>query len=94
MIYRNALLGTHNFNGTQIIGFIQDWVSTGPLIKINGNSVRVDSSCPVVISMLDEPTCGQKEECLCNDPNYAMYAKHLNNDNIASCFEGCVARNG
>ena len=42
VIYRNALLGTLNFNGTQIIGFIQEWVNNGPLIEIGGNSVRVD----------------------------------------------------
>ena len=64
MIYQNALLGTLNFNGTQIVDFIQDWVSTGPLIKIDGNSVRVDSSCPTAISSLDEPVCGEKEKCL------------------------------
>ena len=97
MLYRNTLLGTHNFNGTEIIGFIQDWVNTGPLIKIGGNSVRVDSSCPVAVSSLDEPAvaCGQKEECLYDDdPKYAMCAEQLNNANIANCFEGCVVRNG
>ena len=26
MTYRSALLGTHNFNGSRIVGFIQDWV--------------------------------------------------------------------
>ena len=97
MIYRNALLGTHNFNGTQIVDFIQDWVNTGPLIKIDGNSVRVDSSCPTDISSLDEPVCEEtkKKECLYDyDPNYAKCAQHLDNNNIANCFEGCVVRNG
>ena len=95
MIYRNTLLGTHNFNGTQIVDFIHEWVSTGPLIKINGNSVRVDSSCHTAISSLDEPVCGEKEECLYdNDPKYAMCAHHLDDDNIATCFEGCIVRSG
>ena len=73
-------------------------MSTGPLINIGGNSVRVDSSCPVAVSSLDEPAaaCGQKkEECLYDDdPKYAMCAEQLNNANIANCFEGCVVRNG
>ena len=89
MTYRNALIGTLNFNGTQIVDFIQDWVSTGSLIKINqGNSMRVDSSCPTAISFLDEPVCGDKEkECLYDyDPKYAKYAQHLNDDNVANCF--------
>ena len=95
MIYRNALLGTLNFNGTQITGFIQDWVNTGPLIKIHRNPMRVDSSCPTAISLLDEPVCGGKEEkCLYDNPKYAMCAQHLANNNIANCFEGCVVRNG
>ena len=94
MIYRNTLLGTHNFNGTQINDFIQDWISNGPLIEIDGNSVQVDSSCLTAISSVDESTCGQNKECSCNDPEYAMCAERLNNDNITSCFEGCVVRNG
>jgi hypothetical protein len=70
MIYRNALIGTHNFNGTQIVDFIQDWVSTGPLVEVVGISMRVDSSCATAISSLDEPVCGEeKEKCLYdNDP--------------------------
>ena len=42
--------------------------------------MRVDSSCPIAISSLDEPVCGEKEEeeCLCdNNPKYAMCAQHL-----------------
>ena len=97
MIYRNTLLGTHNFNGTQITGFIQDWVNTGPLIEIDGNSVRVNSSCPTAISSLDDPVCGEtekKKECACDvDPKVAMCAQYLNN-NVANCFEGCIVHNG
>ena len=93
MIYRNTLIGTHNFNGTQITDFIQDWVNTGPLIKIDKNPVRVDSSCPTTISSLDEPVCGE-EKCLYENPKYVMCAQHLANNDIATCFEGCVVRNG
>ena len=95
MIYRNVLLGTHNFNSTLIVSFLQDWVSTGPLIKINGNPLRVDSSCPTAIPSLDEPVCGEKEERSCDyNPKYAMCAQHLADNNIANCFEGCIVRNG
>ena len=95
MTYRNTLLSTYNFNATQIIGFIQDWVSTSPRIKIERSHVRVDSSCPVAISSLDEPECGQSEGCLYDDdPNYARCAEHLGNQDIANCFEGCIFRSG
>ena len=71
-------------------------MNNGPLIKINGNSVRVDSSCPTAVSSLDEPVCGEeKEECPADvDPLVAMCAQHLDNDNVANCIEGCVVRNG
>ena len=60
LTYRGTLLGTHNFNGSQIVKFIQDWASGGPRIKIGYHTeyVRVDDSCPVVISSLDGPDCG------------------------------------
>ena len=51
---------------------------------------------PPSISSLDEPVCGEEEEkCSCDyNPKYAMCAQHLDDNNIANCFEGCVARNG
>ena len=27
-IYQNTLIGAHSFNATQLIGFIQDWVTS------------------------------------------------------------------
>ena len=94
-----ACCSTHNiFNGTQIVHFIQDWVNTGPRIKIGRAHVRVDSSCPVALSSLDEPECGQREGCLVtgDDPlNFVSCVEQLEiNQNIATCFEGCVVRNG
>ena len=57
MTYRSTLLETHNFNASEIIGFIQDWVSADPLITIGESQVRVQSSCPVDISSLTELEC-------------------------------------
>ena len=97
MTYRNMLLGTHNFNGKQIVGFIQDWVNTGPLIKIGGNYVRVDSGCPAAISTMYASTCEQEEVCVYdNNPTHAICAQHLTNKNttVATCIEGCIFRNG
>ena len=98
MTYRSTLLGTHNFNGTQILGFVQDWASTSPWIKVERSRVRVESDCFVAISSLDEPEtqCEQRERCLTYDdnPKYAMCAEHLSNQDVANCFEGCIFRNG
>ena len=69
--------------------FKTGWTLHGPLIVIDKNSVRVNSSCPTIISSLDRPVCGEKEKCLYNsDRKYAM-SQHLANNNIATCFEGC-----
>ena len=97
LTYRAAVLGTYNYNGTQILSFIQHWASGGPRIKTGpaGEHVRVDSSCPVEISSLDEPECGQnKDGCLtfASDPSsFALCAEHqLDDKDIAKCFGGCV----
>ena len=96
MTYRSAVVGTHNFNGSRIIGFIQDWVSSGPRIKIDRSHVRVDSSCPVALTSLDEPECGLKEVCLTSgdDPHsFTVCAKKLDNRNVATCFQDCITNN-
>ena len=57
--YRNTLIGTHNFNATQLIGFIQSWVTSELRITIKRSySIWLDKSCPVAVSSLDEPECG------------------------------------
>ena len=97
MTYKNTLLGTPYFNGTQITGFIQDWVNTRPQIKMERSRVRVDSSCPVAISSLNEPECELRKGCLTYDDDlesFPMCADHLGNQNVARCFEGCILRNG
>ena len=55
--YRNTLIGTHNFNATQLIGFIQDWVTSGPKIKMDWYTIGVDNSCSVAIASLEEKEC-------------------------------------
>ena len=89
-----TLLGTHNFNGTQIIGFIQDWVNTRPQIKFDSRIyVRIDNSCPVAISSLDESECGDKDGCLtfADDPDsFAKCAGKLGNTTTATCFQQCI----
>lgn len=98
MTYRNSLLGTYNFNGNQILSFIQDWVSSGPRIKVGagGEHVRIDSSCVTAIFSLDEPECGlRKDGCLTfgNDlSSFGTCAEHqLGSKRIANCFNGCLA---
>jgi hypothetical protein len=89
--YRNTLIGTHNFNATQLIGLIQDWVTSAPKINIRDYSVYLDSSCPVTIASLDEPECGEVRHCPCaNDPNVSKCIEFLGNDNFAGCINSCI----
>ena len=89
--YRNTLIGTHNFNATRLIGFIQDWVNSGPKINIKTYTVWLDSSCPVAISSLKEPECGLVSQCPCaNDPNVVKCVEHLENEDFAECINSCV----
>ena len=54
--YRNTLIDTHNANASQLVGYIQDWVNSGPKITIkNSYLVWVDKKCPVAVSSFDEP---------------------------------------
>ena len=62
--YRNTLIGTHNFNATQLIGYIQDWVNSEPQIVVNDYSVWLDSSCPVSIASLKERECRDWSEAV------------------------------
>lgn len=59
IVYRNTLIGTQNFNATEIIAFIQDWVYSEPKIKVEWFTVGVDGNCPVAIESLEQPECGQ-----------------------------------
>ena len=89
--YRNTLIGTHNFNATQLIGFIQDWVSSGPQIRVKMYAVWLDSSCPVAISSLKEPECGQVSQYPCaNDPIVIKCVEHLGNENFTDCVNSCI----
>ena len=89
--YRNTLVGTHNFNSTQLIDFIQDWVSSGPRINVKSYAVRIDSSCHVGIASMNEPECGEVSRCPCaNDPNVAKCVEHLGNKNFATCINSCI----
>ena len=54
--YQNILIGTHNVNASQLVGFIQDWVNSGPKITIKSSySVWVDKKYPAAVSSFDKP---------------------------------------
>ena len=89
--YRNTLIGTYNFNATQLIGFIQDWVTSEPQINIKDYSVWLDSSCPIAIASLKEPECGEVRHCPCaNDPNVIKCMEFLGDESFFGCINSCI----
>ena len=92
--YRNTLIGTYNFNANQLIGFIQDWVNSSASVKMDWYSVNIDKHCPIAIGSLTETECGQEVSYNGGNPEYDMCVEHLQNEDIANCFHGCIFRNG
>ena len=91
--YRNTLIGTHivNFNATQPVGLIQDWVTSAPQINIKDYAVWLDSSCPIAVASLKEPECWKVWQCPCaNDPNVVKCVEFLGNESVADCINSCV----
>ena len=83
--YRNTLIGTYNFNATQLLSFIQDWVSSGASVKVDWYSVGIDKHCPVAIASLNERECGHE---MCGDPRYHR-ARHVSDFDMPPCFDTC-----
>ena len=52
--YRARLNSTSNENSTSLI---EEWVSSGPTIRVRGVLMRVDTQCSVVISDFSEEEC-------------------------------------
>ena len=62
-----------------IVEFIQDWVTSGPIMTIQWYTVKLDPKCPVSISSLGAQECG-KESSYLDDPT------------ISRCVDVCIAR--
>lgn len=57
VIFRARLFSTPEARSTQILMFLQEWVSTGPTININGENFAVLPSCTVAIRSFNETVC-------------------------------------
>ena len=55
--YRNMLIGTNSVNATQIVSFIQNWVSSGASVKMDWYNLEIDRNCPVAIGSLTGEEC-------------------------------------
>ena len=55
--YRARLSDTIERDSASLISLIEDWVSTGPTIRVRGVLVRVGEECSTAISDLSEAVC-------------------------------------
>ena len=44
-------------NASSLVGYIQDWVSSGPVVRLDWLMVRINQHCPVAIGGLNDPEC-------------------------------------
>ena len=57
IVYRASITRYANYSADQLVGYIEDWVRTGPSVSIGLTVVEFDSNCPVRISSLSDPIC-------------------------------------
>ena len=55
--YRARLSGTSEQDSASLISLIEDWVATGPTIRVQGVLMRVGEECSATISDLSEGVC-------------------------------------
>ena len=72
MTYRSTLINPFvTTTSANLVEIIQNWVTTRPILKLDGLIVRVSPNCPTCI-----PTLGA-DECADEAPSNAMIARTL-----------------
>ena len=59
--YRARLSGTSERDSASFISLIEDWVSTGPTIRVRGVLMWMGEECSTAISDLSEGVCSSSE---------------------------------
>ena len=81
--YRSTLINPFpTTNSSQLVGIIQNWVSMGPSLILDGLLVRVSPVCPTSLSSLDEKEC---ESGVRSDPDLSQ--------RISQTLNECALRN-
>ena len=82
--YRGAVLagGSSGYNATQILGCVEKWVKTAPVLYIGKLLVDVDPSCSVRVSSLTGP------ECRAKNPLHRIFI--TSNPRVIRCANICL----
>ena len=55
--FRAEIIGSEETSATQLVGFLVEWVSSGPVIRVQAELLNVDDSCDVEIASNSDPEC-------------------------------------
>ena len=44
-------------NASSLVGYVQDWVNSGPVVKLDWLMAHINQHCPVAIGGLNDPEC-------------------------------------
>ena len=63
--YRTRIIGIETTSAVEIAATIRMWVESGATVRVQWYIVDIDKNCPVSISSLSEPECGQVRCDIC-----------------------------
>ena len=56
--YRTTITGLENVSAVSYLaGLVQQWVESGATMRVLWYVIKIDKSCPVLISSMDEDEC-------------------------------------
>ena len=50
-------MGTGHQNATELLGFVEEWVNSKPVLQVEKLGLWLSTKCPVQISSLSDPQC-------------------------------------
>ena len=87
--YRSTISGTIGNNASQLLAILQDWVASGPVIKLNWKLLRVSPGCPTRIASMADP------ECSLSGPTHTMFDDPTlitSDSKVIKCVNACLYR--
>ena len=50
-------MGMQYYNATRLLGFVEEWVDSEPVLQVEKFGLWLSTKCPVQISSLSDPQC-------------------------------------
>ena len=85
--YKSTISGTADNNATQLLAVLQDWVASGPVIKLDWLLLHVSPGCPIHISSMADPECSLSEPQTFDNPTLIT-----SDYGVIQCVNVCLIR--